>query len=186
VTTRWRPDFDPNHLYFITTTAAERAHIFQRDIVKRIIVDALYFASLMNRTVLYAFVVMPNHVHAIIQCVQDLPPKVWARAFKTSAAQLIVRLYQVEQNQAALDLLASMVTRPDKQAYKVWEDGYLPKSIVTPAFLEQKLTYTHNNPVQPHWRLVDVPEDYAWSSARYYLMGEPCMIPVQDVRELLV
>lgn len=41
MTTRWRPDFDPANLYFVTTTAAELAHIFRQDIVKRIVVDAL-------------------------------------------------------------------------------------------------------------------------------------------------
>ena len=186
MTTRWRPDFDPDHLYFVTTTASNHVHVFQRPIIKRILVDALHLISVVNRVSLYAFVAMPNHIHVIIQCPQDFPPKDWARAFKASTAQLIVRHYQVEQNQAALDLLAAMVTRPEKQKYKVWEDGYVPKSIVTSAFLVQKLTYIHNNPVQPHWRLADVPEGYAWSSARFYLEDEPCIIPVQDVRELLV
>ena len=68
----------------------------------------------------------------------------------------------------------------------MWEDGYLSKSIVTPDFLVQKLTYVHNNPVQPNWHLVDVPEAYVWSSARFYLENEPCIIPVQDVRKLLI
>ncbi len=186
MTTRWRPDFDPSHLYFITTTTANRVHIFQRDIVKRLIVDGLYFVSLMNKVSLYAFVIMPNHIHVIIQCPSDCPPKDWTRALKTSVAQLIIRQYQVENNQTALEALADMVTRPDRQKYKVWEDGYLPKNIVAPAFLEQKLTYLHNNPIQPHWQLSDTAEDYPWSSARYYLKGEPAIIPIKDVRELLV
>jgi len=185
LTTRWRPDFCPDYLYFVTTTAANRARIFRRAIVKRIVVDALYFVSVMNRVHLYAFVVMPNHIHVIIQCPQDCPPKDWARAFKTSTAQLIVRLYQMEQNRAALELLTAAVTRPDKQRYKVWEDGYLSKNIITPDFLTQKLTYIHNNPVQPQWRLASTPEDYPWSSACYYLKGGLSLIAIQDVRELL-
>ena len=186
MTTRWRPEFDPDHLHFITTTAVNRAHIFRRAVVKRILVDTLHFVSVINGVSLYAFVVMPNHIHAIVQCPQDFPPKDWARAFKAGASQLVVRLYQVEHNESALDFLAATVTRPDKQKYKVWEDGYLPKSIVTPDFLVQKLTYVHNNPVQPHWHLVDVPEAYVWLSARFYLENEPCIIPVQDVRKLLI
>ncbi len=186
MTTRWRPDFDPSHLYYLTTTTAERAHIFQRDIIKRLLVDGLYYISLMNQVQLYAFVVMPNHIHVIIQCPADCPPKEWARAFKTSTAQLIIRHYRVEGNQAALDQLAAMVTRPEKQAFKVWEDGYLAKSVVTPAFLKQKLAYLHHNPLQPHWQLAAAPEDYVWSSARYYLKDESVIIPIKDVGELLV
>ena len=185
MTTRWRPDVDPDHLYFVTTTAAEHTHVFHRDIVKRQVVDALYFVSLMNHVKLYAFVVMPNHVHAIIQCPLDCPPADWARAFKTSSAQLVVRHYQVQENQKALGLLASLVARPDKQVYKVWEDGYLSKGVATAEFLSQKLMYIHNNPLQPAWRLVDAPEEYAWSTARFYLGDGRCIIPTQDVRELL-
>jgi len=185
MTTRWRPEFDPEHLYFVTTTAAERTCLFRRDIIRRILIDGLYFVNLMNRVTLYAFVVMPNHVHVIIQCPPDLPPKDWARAYKADAARLIVRHCQMEGNQPALEALRRLVTRPDKQEYKVWEDGYLAKAAVTPDFLQQKLEYMHNNPVQPHWRLVEAPEDYAWSSARFYLQGAPILIPVQDARELM-
>jgi putative transposase len=186
VTTRWRPDFDPSHLYFVTTTAAERTHIFRKDVVKRILVDSLYYASLMNRVALYAFVIMPNHVHVIIQCPPDLSLADWARAFKAGASRLIVRHYQTVSNQRALDALRRLVTRPEKQAYQVWEDGYLAKDVVTPAFLQQKLSYINENPIQPHWRLVEAPEAYVWSSARFYVGDEPALIPVQDVRDLLV
>jgi REP element-mobilizing transposase RayT len=129
---------------------------------------------------------MPNHLHAIVQYPQDCLLKDWARAFKGGASQLIVRQYQVEGNQPALDALRRLVTRPNKQEFKIWEDGYLAKDVVTAAFLEEKLAYTHNNPVQPHRQLADVPEDYAWSSARFYLRDEPALIPVQDARELLI
>ena len=64
----WRPDFDPSHLYFVTTTAIHRAHIFQRDVTKRILVDGLYYLYILRRTELYAFVIMPNHIRLIIRC----------------------------------------------------------------------------------------------------------------------
>ncbi|MFZ5919030.1 MAG: REP-associated tyrosine transposase [Chloroflexota bacterium] len=186
MTTRWRPDFDPDHLYFITTTAADHAHIFRRDVIKRILVDSLYYISLMNRVILYAFVIMPNHIHVIIQCPADFPPKGWTRAFKAGTARLIVRQYQVEGNSKALHTLRAMVTRPTKQQFKVWEDSYWAENIFTPAFLDQKLSYIHNNPVQSHWQLAEMPEGYPWSSARYYLQDEPALIPLEDGRALLV
>lgn len=186
MTTRWRPDFDPSHLYFVTTTAAEYKHIFRRDVIKRILVDSLYYVSLMNQVIIYAFVIMPNHVHVIIRCPATCPLKDWVRAFKNGSSRLIVRLYQIEGNQQALDTLQQLVTRPEKQEHKVWEDGYFARDAVTPRFLAQKLAYIHNNPVQPQWGLVDAPEDYVWSSARFYLRDEPALIAVQDARELLV
>jgi hypothetical protein len=73
---------------------------------------------------------------------------------------------------------------PD-QRYKVWEDGYDARDIFSQGFLRQKAEYCHNNPCQPHWALVKRPEQYPWSSARYYLLGEPAIIPIDDVSEWL-
>ena len=126
-----------------------------------------------------------NTIVICIQCPPDCPPARWVRAYKTSTSQLIVRLYVVRQNRRALESLAALVTRSGKQQYKVWEDGYLAKSVITPEFCAEKIEYIHNNPVQVHWQLADSAEDYPWSSARYYVGGEPCVIPVRDVRELL-
>ena len=184
MTTRWRPDFDPNCLYFITTTTVDRTCLFRRPEVYRILIDALYFISLMNRVQLYAFVIMPNHIHVILKCPETCPPKDWVRAYKTSTARLLIHLYQVEQNQKALEFLASKVIYPNKQQYKVWEDNYLSKSVFMPDFLRQKLDYIHANPLQPHWALTESAADYPWSSARYYLTGESGLIPVQNVWEL--
>jgi putative transposase len=185
MTTRWRPEFDPENLYFITTTAAKRTCLFEPEIVKRILADGLYYVSLMNKVQLYCFVLMPNHLHVIVQCPPTCPPADWVRAFKASTSQLIARSYRVEQDRETLQTLRSLVTRPSRYQYKVWEDGYLAKTVVTAGFCSEKMEYIHNNPVQPHWCLADAPEDYRWSTACYYVRGEPCVIPVRDARELL-
>jgi hypothetical protein len=80
-----------------------------------------------------------------------------------------------------LDFLASSVTRPERQQYKIWEDGYIGKNVFSAGFLEQKMDYIHNNPIQPHWSLVENPDEYIWSSARFYLMGEPSLIPLSEL-----
>ena len=40
-----------------------------------------------------------------------------------------------------------------------------------PAIANQRLDYIHYNPVQPHWNLSTVPEDYRFSSAAFYEAG---------------
>ena len=179
----WRPDFDPAHLYFVTTTAVQRAHIFWRDVVKRILVDGLYHLHVVDRTELYAFVIMSNHVHFVAHCREDDPLKDMVRDFKANMARLIVRQYQAERNSKVLDFLAAAVKRPEKQRFKVWGDGYSAKDVFSPDFLLQKMEYVHNNPLQPHWQLAERAEDYIWSSARFYLLAEPALIPLSDARE---
>jgi len=37
--------------------------------------------------------------------------------------------------------------------------------------MQQKIDYIHNNPLQDKWQLVQYPEDYKYSSARFYETG---------------
>jgi len=43
--------------------------------------------------------------------------------------------------------------------------------------IKEKLDYKYNNPVER--RLAEKPEDWAWSSWRYYYM-EDCSVPAMD------
>jgi putative transposase len=181
----WRPDFDPDHLYFVTTSTVQHHHLLRRDVTKRLVVDTLDCMRLRRRLKLYAFVVMPNHLHLIMQCGADDPLSNAVRDLKKHVADRVIRQYQIEGNQPVLAQLASAVTRPDRQRYKVWEDGYDARDVFSPEFLRQKMTYLHNNPCQPHWNLVERPEDYAWSSARFYVLGESAIIPVDNANMLL-
>jgi REP element-mobilizing transposase RayT len=184
--TNWRPDFDPDNLYFVTTTAVQRRYLFRRDVTKRLIVDSLDCMRLRKRLKLYAFVVMPNHLHAIVQCRAKDPLSNIVRDLKKHIADRLVRHCRFEGKQSVLDFLASAVTRLDKQQYKIWEDGYVAKVVFSPEFLRQKMAYIHNNPCQPHWNLVERAEEYVWSSARYYLLEEPAIIPLDNANHLLV
>ena len=184
--TNWRPDFNPDHLYFVTTTAVQHRYLFKRDVIKRIIVDILDCMRLRKRFKLYVFVIMPNHIHIIIQCLAEDSLANVMRDLKKHIADRLIRHYRVEGNQAVLDFLASAVTRPNKQQYKVWQDGYNAKEVFSSEFLCQKMTYIHGNPCQPHWNLAEHPEDYIWSSARFYSLEKPAIIPLDNASYLLV
>jgi len=181
-----RPTFDPTHLYFVTTSAVEHAHLFKRDVIKRILVDSLHYMRVSGWILLYCFVIMPNHIHFIARFRESRPVKDVIREFKKHTSKQIIRQYQAEENQAALSFLEQAASQIKGQKYKVWEEGYDARDIFSPDFLRQKVEYVHNNPCQPHWRLVERPEDYPWSSARFYLLNEPAIIAVDDVRDLLV
>ena len=38
-------------------------------------------------------------------------------------------------------------------------------------YRNEKSNYIHFNPCQPHWNLTDVPENYKYSSAKFYETG---------------
>ncbi len=180
------PNFDPANLYFITTTAVQRVHLFQRDVVKRIIVDSLHYMRAQQWLKLYVFVVMPNHIHFIARFQPGYVLSDVMREFKKHTSKQIIRQYQAEDNQRVLAFLEKAAQPLADQHYKVWEKGYDARDVFSQEFLRQKMTYIHNNPCQPHWQLAERPELYPWSSARYYLLGQPAVIAVDDVSEFLV
>jgi len=180
----WPIHVDPTHLYFITTGAVQRAHIFRRDLIKRVLVDSLNTGRILSQYELFAFVIMPNHIHLILRCLDDYAPGDVMREFKKATAGLILRQYEAEDNQAVLDFFAAAVKPGQNQKRAVWEDEYQAKNVFSPAFLRQKLNYIHNNPIQPHWALVEHSEDYVWSSARFYIADGRALVPLSDAREL--
>jgi putative transposase len=181
----WPVHIDPEHLYFVTTRPVQRAHVFRRPVMRRILVDSLNTARILGQMDLYAFVIMPNHVHFIARCLEGYTVVDVVREFKKATSNLILRQYEAEGNQRVLDFFAAAVRPAQKQRYAVWEAEYQAKNVFSPEFLRQKLDYVHHNPVQPHWRLAASPQAYPWSSARFYLTGERPLIPLSDARELL-
>jgi len=184
--TSWKPNFNADYLYFVTTTAVDHLHLFQRDVIKRILLDTFDSFRLRKRLKLYCFVIMPNHIHFIGQFVKEDSLGDVLRDFKKQSADRILRQLKVEGNANTLRTLASKVDHPEKQHHKIWANDYNAKDVFSIDFLQQKMDYVHNNPCQPRWKLSETAEEYIWSSARFYLTEEPCIIPIDDVREYLM
>jgi REP element-mobilizing transposase RayT len=154
-----KPNFNPDHFYFVTTTAVKQAHLFRRDVVKRIIVDSFHHLRTTGKIKLFVFVIMPNHIHIIVLFSEEYPLSDVMRDFKKFTARQIYRQFNGEGNNKVLDMLrkeGEMV----KQEYKVWEDSYDARDVFSVEFLQQKMDYIHYNPCQPQWKLVDSPEQY--------------------------
>ena len=174
-----KPNFNPDYLYFVTTTAVKHIHLFRRDVIKRIIVDSLHHLRTTGKMKLFAFVIMPNHIHLIALFSKEHSLSDVMRDFKKFTARQIHRQFQAEENTKVFDILRKE-GETVKQVYKVWEDGYDARDVYSIEFLQQKMDYIHHNPCQPQWKLVETPEEYLWSTAGFYIAGKPCVIPIDD------
>ncbi|MCP4168741.1 MAG: hypothetical protein GY759_22980 [Chloroflexi bacterium] len=126
---RWRPKFNPEHLYFITTGALNLQRVFQRAVFRRLLVDALDCTRLQLGVRFYTFVVMPNHIHGIMQFEEACLLKNFVRDHKKWTSDRIIRQIKLENNRKALMLLQTA------RGYSVWEEGYLAKQVYTVDFL---------------------------------------------------
>lgn len=92
------------------------------------------------------------------------------RDFKKFTSKKILQTIQ-EQPKSRRQWLLDYFQKPcehlkREQQYKVWQNGYHDEIVETNWFIKQKLNYIHNNPVKD--KIVTLPEDYYFSSARNY------------------
>ena len=156
-----------HHCQFFTSTISQWKHLLKGDEYKQIIVDSLLFLKKEGSIELNAFVIMPNHIHLIWQ-IQDgyRADKIQLRFQKYTAQQMKFKL--VDTNNSMLnDFLVDGADR----MYQFWKRNPLSIDIWTEEVFIQKLIYIHNNPISHNWNLVQHPEDYKYSSAKFYETG---------------
>jgi len=180
-----QPNFDPDHLYFVTTKAENHFHLFKHESIIRILLDSPHYLRISRHMQLFVFVIMPNHIHLIGKFSKEFSLSEMIRDFKRHTARQIIRQLQAENRNDTLEILQRMNKDP-RQMFKIWEDRYDARDVFSIQFLEQKMDYIHHNPCQSHWNLAKLPEEYPWSSARFYIEDKPTIIPVDDVRDILV
>lgn len=156
-----------HHAQFFTATILEWKRLLLDDDYKEIIIKSLKFLKEEGSIVVYAFVIMPNHIHLIWQ-IQDGYKQdiIQMRFLKFTAQQMKFKLKDTNDSR----LNQFIVNAKDRQ-YQFWERNSLSIDVWTPAIFMQKLDYIHNNPLQEKWLLADCQEGYKYSSAKFYVSG---------------
>ena len=113
-----RPNFDPNHLYFVTTKAEKHTNIFKHEPIIRTLLDSLHYLRVNGRMKLFVFVIMPNHIHFIGKFSREYTLSNVMRDFKRYTARQILRQLKAENNIETLDYLRRLNKDP-KQEFKV-------------------------------------------------------------------
>ncbi|MFD2145533.1 transposase [Mucilaginibacter antarcticus] len=155
------------HPQFFTATILEWKHLLNSDAFKDIIINSLLFLTTEKSVVVYGFVIMPNHIHIIWQ-IQDgfIKEKIQQRFMKYTGQQLKFELAKIDPEQ-----LNSYKVDAKDRSYQIWERNSLSIDLWSQPVFEQKLNYIHKNPVHEKWQLAIHPEDYKYSSAKFYETG---------------
>lgn len=126
-------------IYFITTRLKERKSLFtadQTEIVNKTIFDL----KSRNEWALYAYVIMPNHLHLLMRLTR----------------------YGISKT---VQLLKGRASRQINEG-NFWQKGFFDLTILTDHKFKEKFNYIHYNPVK--WGLVEKAEDYKYSTAMEY------------------
>ena len=175
-------------VYFITITNAQWLPLFQ--ITNSYHVVYKWFDVLVSKGhYIVGYVIMPNHIHALIafrktnQSINTIVAN-----GKRFMAYDIVELLKQQNQTTILSRLTSLVNHTDRKRgklHEVFEPSFDCKECTTAKFVEQKLNYIHSNPCRYKPQLVNLPQDYLHSSARFYITGEQGYYPVTSYMQLL-
>ena len=132
-----------------------------------------------HRYRLIAFVFMPEHVHLIAYPLPEADPemdgidallKAIKRPFSYRIKQLLI------QSQSPWLPRLTIGQRPGVTTFRYWQEGPgYDRNFTESSTVLAAIDYVHHNPVRRG--LVKRAVDWAWSSARYYLLDPPQQYP---------
>jgi REP element-mobilizing transposase RayT len=96
--------------------------------------------------IIYAYVIMPDHVHLMIKPLKG-----------NRLAKIMNQIKGVSSRKINALL---------KQSGNLWQKGFHDFTIYEEKKFKEKFNYIHYNPVK--WKLAEFAEDYPFSSAKYY------------------
>lgn len=161
-------------IYFITSTIVEWLPVFNNNCYFEIIIDSLKYCVQNKVLKLYAYVILDNHFHLITSS-PELSKDI--ASLKIFTAKKIIERLKLDKKEWLLNQLSFYKkSYKDASAYQIWQEGVHPVLVLNQEMLKQKIEYIHNNPVKRG--LVDLPEQWRYSSARNYLCNDHSIIKV--------
>jgi putative transposase len=151
----------PGHRHFVTFTTYKRRNFLTPERTRDIVVEVLQKCMGTHQTLCAGFVVMPNHVHAILFGHETFIVSQFVQVWKKTSSYRIKRFYERE-------LSHYLDACPDKGP--IWQSGFYDFNVESDEKNNEKLDYMHDNPVID--KLTPTPVSWSWSSAKYYELGE--------------
>ena len=164
------------HVRFLTFSCFHRLPLLRNDAIKGAFVESLVASRERTGFRLFAWVVMPEHVHLLITPrLPEYPVSVLLRDLKSHLANRVLRRWR-ETGAPILDRLSD-----SRGKARFWQvGGGYDRNVFSDNELFEKLAYIHANPVRRG--LVSSETEWAWSSARWYsTLKETALIEIDPI-----
>jgi REP element-mobilizing transposase RayT len=159
----------------------DRLPAFRTDAVKTVICDAIDEARNSAGFLLFAYVIMLDHVHLLTDCPNSSADVL--RYIKGISARRLIDYLKEEGFASSLAKLRHEEWKR-KHSYSLWQQEKNVFSVFGEAVFMQKVNYIHLNPVRAGF--VEKAIDYRWSSARIWQKcndkDEPLRVDIDRIR----
>jgi len=154
--------------YFSTFTVQNWVSVFS-DIPESngVILDSLAYLNTNEKVIIYAFVIMRDHLHIVWEMEADKIDSVSANFKRYTGATIIKLLMSFDS-----PYLDNFTSEKLDRSHKFWKGKSGCLLLEHSDIIWQKITYTHDNPIKGDYKIVEEQEHYLFSSARSYSCQE--------------
>jgi putative transposase len=151
----------PGQYHFLTFSTYQRRRFLDSGETRDIVIEVLQKCLLTHAASCAGFVVMPDHVHALVSGEENFKISPFVQVWKKTSSYRIKRFFERE------------LGRYEKlcpNGCPIWQARFYDYNIDSNEKLNEKIEYMHNNPV-----VVGLTDDalvWNWSSSRFYERGE--------------
>jgi len=164
--------YGAHHLHFITCSCYRRLPFLRTARSRDRVLSILEQTRRRYRFVVVGYVVMPEHIHLLITEPEVGTPSTVMQVLKQRTARaLLPKRRRLDARQGRL--FAGTVLRTP-----FWQARFYDFNVWTEKKRVEKLRYIHRNPVKRG--LVKTPEQWRWSSYRFYLLNEAGPVRVNE------
>ena len=173
--------FEQKGIFHVTTNAKQKIPWLTWKNVPETLIDKLHMTRNMQKAAIYAFCILPNHMHIIVRP-GEKGLSAFMHSFKRNAMKDIRSFRSGRSRSSATERRTDIVQIMHKPPLRngespivlEWQKGFHDERIESADQLENTLAYVRCNA----WRhgLVEAPQDWPWSSIHFPFIVDPVEI----------
>jgi len=161
---------NPEGIYFISFATVFWIDVFTRRLYFDCIVENLNHCVDNKGMEIYAWCIMPSHIHLVFRSTVQRPEEL-IRDFKSYTSKQLIALIANNAQESRREWLLNSFKKAaainsNNTKNQFWQQHNHPIEVWSPHVTQQKIDYTHNNPVEAGF--VENDYEYLYSSARDY------------------
>ncbi len=170
---------NPEGLYFVSFATVYWIDVFVREDYFSTVADSLNYYRKNKGMELYAYCIMPSHLHLIFRDSNENPGKLLGE-LKTFTSKKLMELIEGNVQESRRERLVWMFKRAGSKNSNIkekqfWQQHNKPIELWSNKVIQEKLDYIHNNPVEAGF--VTEPHYWKYSSAANYC-GEDAVFEI--------
>jgi putative transposase len=141
-----------DELFFVTLTITNWIDVFTRRLYNDFIIENLNWCQQNKKLNIYAYVIMTNHIHMVANVTDGSLGDV-LRDFKTYTSKELVKMIKSNPTESRKEWMLKKFEiagkyNPLNVNHQFWQNGNYPVLLYSPAVIDQKIDYIHENPVR--------------------------------------